>query len=228
MIGKTVQVLDKGFIQLVDVMGDDHAIVAAARASYKKTASKGDSEDKKLLFYLLRNRHTTPFEMVEFKFLVKAPLLVTQQWMRHRMWSYNSSSARYTPATDNDFYIPRVWRLQAMDNKQGSEGASEEITSSLLTALLTDTVLNSYRAYQLALHNGIAKEQARLFLPGFAYYYTFIAKTDAHNLMHFLKLRMDPHAQYEIRQYATAIYEHFFRLHLPWTAEAFEEYILHE
>lgn len=221
MIGKRIPLLDQGWIELQDVMGDDHSIIEAARASYQGH-SKGDAADKKLLFYLMEHQHTTPFEMVEFKFRVRAPLMTCVQWWRHRTWSYNSLSARYTEAEDNQFYLPTEWRLQSTTDKQGS-GAVYDGPLHFTQALETMYALSMVN-YRSAIQAGIAREQARLFLHGFGFYYTFVAKVDAHNLMHFLKLRMTDHAQYEIRVYAQAIYEHFFRPLLPWTAEAFELY----
>ncbi len=222
---KRIKVLDKGWIELQDMMGDDLAIVNAARVSFLGE-SKGDEQDKKLLFYLLRHRHTSPFEQVEFKFRVHAPLLVWWQWARHRMWHYNAQSGRYTPFVDNDFYEPLVWRKQSADNKQGSEGELTLPEADALSGKLADHYQHSFALYEEALAAGVAKEQARLFLPGFSMYYTWVAKTDAHNLMHFLSLRMAPDAQWEIRQYAQAIYDHFFVPALPWTAEAFGKYVL--
>lgn len=225
MIGRRVPVLDKGWIELQDVMGDDNAIVAAARASFLGE-SKGPEKDKRLLFYLLRHRHTTPFEMVEFKFRVRAPVVVWWQWVRHRTWNFNAQSGRYTPFEENDFYQvePDQWRRQSADNKQASEGYVEDAT--WLSAALAKHYDEGYRLYRAALDAGVAREQARLFLAGFAVYYTWVAKIDAHNLMHFMKLRAAPDAQYEIRVYAQAILEEFFRPVLPWTAEAFERFIL--
>ncbi|NJL56442.1 FAD-dependent thymidylate synthase [bacterium] len=177
------------------------------------------------MFYLLRNAHTSPFEMVEFKFRVHAPLVTWWQWARHRTWSYNAQSGRYTPFEEDDFYVPEVWRRQSKDNKQASEGAVLPEENDLLNDKLRAHYEAGFRHYQEALDTGVARELARLFLPGFSVYYTWIAKTDAHNLMHFLRLRMAADAQHEIRVYAQAIYEHFFRPALPWTAEAFEEYL---
>ena len=225
MIGRRVPVLDKGWIELQDVMGDDNAIVAAARASFLGE-SKGPEKDKRLLFYLLRHRHTTPFEMVEFKFRVRAPVVVWWQWVRHRTWNFNAQSGRYTPFEENDFYQvePDQWRRQSADNKQASEGYVED--AAWLSEALAKHYDEGYRLYRAALDAGVAREQARLFLAGFAVYYTWVAKIDAHNLMHFMKLRAAPDAQYEIRVYAQAILEEFFRPVLPWTAEAFERFIL--
>jgi len=232
LIGKHIDVLDKGFIELVDLMphpntevSGDLAIVNAARVSFLGE-SKGEERDKKLLFYLLRNRHTSPFEMVEFKFRVRAPLVTWWQWVRHRTWNFNAQSGRYTPFEENDFYVPYVWRLQSKDNKQASEGEVTAEDNVHLTQALIAHYEEGFRLYEDALERGVSKEMARLFLPGFSVYYTWITKIDAHNLMHFLKLRMESDAQYEIRVYAEAIYEHFFTAALPWTAEAFETYVL--
>lgn len=215
-----INVLDKGWIELQDVMGNDLAIVNAARTSFLGE-SKGTEADKKLLFYLMEHQHLTPFEMVEFKFRVKAPLIVWWQWVRHRTFSFNFQSARYMEMPD-EFYLPDTWRLQSQTNKQGSYGSVPSFTGGLLSGLLDDHYKASYALYQFALGGGVAKEQARLFLPGFGIYYTAVAKTDARNLMHFLSLRMADEAQYEIRVYAQAMYDNFFKPTLPWTAEAFE------
>jgi thymidylate synthase (FAD) len=223
LIGRRVAVLDKGYVELQDLMGDDLAIVTAARVSFLGE-SKGAERDKKLLFYLLQHRHTTPFEMVEFKFRVKCPILVARQWMRHRMFSYNELSRRYTSEAI-DFYIPAAWRLQAADNKQASAGELSGEAVERLTAALIAHSEQSLVLYQQALDAGVAREMARAFLPH-NLYTQFIAKIDAHNLMHFLRLRMAPDAQWEIRQYAWAIFEHCFKPALPWTAEAFEKFVI--
>lgn len=232
LIGKRVQVLDKGWIELVDMLPHpsanitgDLAIVNAARVSFMGE-SKGSDKDKKLLFYLLRNHHTSPFEMVEFKFRVRAPLITWWQWVRHRTWNFNAQSGRYTPFEENDFYVPEVWRKQAVSNKQASEGEVDPEMNKVLIDNLIQHYEQSFQLYEVALKAGVSKEMARLYLPGFSVYYTWVAKVDAHNLMHFLKLRMASDAQYEIRAYAEAIYQEFFKPTLPWTAEAFEEYSL--
>lgn len=232
IIGKRINVLDKGWIELVDLMPNpktdisgDLAIVNAARVSFMGE-SKGPVKDKRLLMYLLRNRHTSPFEMVEFKFRVRAPLVTWWQWVRHRTWSMNAQSGRYTPFEEDDFYVPDIWRRQSASNKQASEGQVTDEENAELTEQLVAHYEAGYRLYQQALDTGVSKEMARLFLPGFSVYYTWVTKVDAHNLMHFLRLRMASDAQYEIRVYAQAIYDHFFKPALPWTAEAFEKYIL--
>jgi thymidylate synthase (FAD) len=229
-----IKVLDKGWIELFDMMphpltgqSGDMAIVNAARVSFLGE-SKGEAADKKLLFYLLRNYHTTPFEMVEFKFRMRAPLVTYWQWVRHRTWSFNAQSGRYTPFEENDFYVPDVWRMQSKDNKQASDGQVTDEVGQELTEDLVKHYAESYRLYAKALEAGISKELARVFLPGFSVYYTWVGKIDAKNLMDFMRLRAAPDAQYEIRLYAQAIYEHFFKPALPWTAEAFEEYVLNK
>ena len=232
LLGQRVAVLDKGWLELIDLMPHpaagvlpDRAVVNAARVSFLGE-SKGDARDKRLLFYLMRERHTSPFEMVEFKFRVRAPLLTWWQWARHRTWNFNAQSGRYTPFREDDFYEPAVWRLQAPDNKQASLGALSDEAGRPLSQALTEHYARSFRLYEQALEKGVAREQARLFLPGFAVYYTWYAKIDAHNLMHFLRLRLPQDAQYEVRAYAEAIYERIFRVAMPWTAEAFEKFIL--
>ncbi|MBN1680561.1 MAG: FAD-dependent thymidylate synthase [Anaerolineae bacterium] len=225
LIGKRVPVLDKGWIELQDIMGDDLAIVNAARVSFLGE-SKGPDRDKKLLFYLLKHRHTSPFEQVEFKFRARAPLVTWWQWVRHRTWSVNAQSGRYTPFQEDDFYTPDGWRLQAEDNKQASEGILTGPAAAELTEHLRAHYEQGFALYDRAIKAGVAREMARLFLPGFAVYYTWVLKVDAHNLMNFLRLRMAPDAQYEIRVYAWAIYEHFFQPALPWTAEAFAQTIV--
>ena len=232
LIGKRVEVLDKGYIELVDLMphpltevSGDLAIVNAARVSFLGE-SKGDVQDKRLLFYLMRHRHTSPFEMVEFKFRCRAPLLTWWQWVRHRTWNANAQSGRYTPFAEDDYYVPEEWRKQARSNRQASEGALDKDTGAELTADLLAHYERGFALYQKALTAGVSRELARVFLPGFSVYYTWVMKVDAHNLMHFLRLRMAEDAQHEIRVYARAIFEHFFCPALPWTAEAFETMVL--
>lgn len=232
LIAKRVPVLDKGYVELVDMMphpatgiSGDLAIVNAARVSFLGE-SKGEEADKKLLFYMLRNHHTSPFEQVEFKFRVRAPLVTWWQWVRHRTFSFNAQSGRYTPFEENDFYVPGVWRRQSKSNKQASEGEVEPETGAELTEKLIAYYQRGYDLYQEALGAGVSKEMARLFLPGFSVYYTWVMSVDAHNLMHWIRLRMAPDAQYEIRVYAEVVYREFFKPALPWTAEAFETYVL--
>lgn len=234
LMGKRIDVLGDCWIELVDFMPNpfynvdgDTAIVNAARTSFLGE-SKGEEEDKGLLFYLMKHRHTTPFEMCEFKFRVKAPLMTFWQWNRHRTWNINMSSGRYTVFDEEEFYapLPTEWRLQSKDNKQGSDGFLPPNEAMDLYIKLIDHYSTSFELYQEALDKGIAKELARLYLPAFGLYYTGVMKVDAHNLMHFLKLRMGSDAQHEIRVFADAIYNNFFIPLLPQTAEAFELYLL--
>lgn len=220
-----IPILDKGFVELQDVMGNDNAIVAAARVSYLGE-SKGEVQDKKLIDYLMRHEHTSPFEMVQFKLRVKCPLFIARQWQRHRTWHYmsvNEVSRRYT-SEEIDFYIPDVWRVQHQSSKQCSDGAAETELQQKLTQQLQQQLEHAMNLYQNLIEQGIAREQARMVLPQ-NMYTTFITNVNAHNLLHFLKLRLDSHAQYEIRVYAEAIYQHFVKTALPWTAEAAEKYL---
>jgi len=234
-LGVRAAVLDKGYIELLDFMphpatnvSGDLAIVNAARVSFMGE-SKGEDADRKLLFYLLRNQHTSPFEQVQFKFRIHAPLLTYWQWVRHRTFHYqsvNSQSGRYTPFDENDFYVPSVWRQQSKSNKQASEGEIDAAKSVELTDKLLAHYGQGYKLYTEALESGVSKEMARLFLPGFSVYYTWVLSVDAFNLMNFLRLRLASDAQYEIRVYAEVMYEQFFKPALPWTSQAFEMYTL--
>lgn len=222
-----INVLDKGYVELLDMMphpslgiGADLAVVNAARVSFLGE-SKGEEADRKLLRYMMRNGHTSPFEQVAFKFRVKAPLVVWWQWMRHRTWSFNSQSGRYTEFEHDDFYIPDAWRAQSTSNKQASDGAVSPEADEELNHLFNLAVIEGHDAYEYALKLGAAREMARMFLPAFAVYYTVVASVDAHNLMHFLRLRDHDHAQHEIREYARAL-KRIMREAMPWTMEEFE------
>ncbi|MEZ0348272.1 MAG: FAD-dependent thymidylate synthase [Thermus sp.] len=217
---RAISVLDKGFVRLVDVMGDDGAIVQAARVSYG-AGTKTVREDAALIDYLMRHRHTSPFEMVEFKFHVKAPLFVVRQWFRHRTASVNEVSGRYSVLKD-EFYEPAAFRRQARRNKQGSEG---ELEDEEARALLQEAEEKAYQAYERLLEKGVAREMARMVLP-LNLYTEFYWKQDLHNLFHFLKLRLAPEAQWEIRQYAQAIAE-LVKAHVPLAWRSYEEHVLH-
>jgi len=203
-------------------MGNDLAIVNAARTSFLGE-SKGEEADRELLNYLMEHRHTGPFEQVEFKFRIHAPVLVWWQLVRHRTANLSMQSGRYTEL--DSFYFPSYWRHQAKDNKQGSEGMIGKKESDALDDMLNEYYDSSLAMYKRALELGAAREMARLFLPGFAIYYTGVWKIDAHNLMNFLELRLSDDAQHEIRQYAQYIY-YFFDSILPWTTKAFRKYRL--
>ncbi|MFN8448427.1 MAG: FAD-dependent thymidylate synthase [Anaerolineae bacterium] len=160
---------------------------------------------------------------------MRAPLVTYWQWVRHRTFHYmsaNAQSGRYTPFEEDDFYVPSVWRMQSKSNKQASEGEVDTDISGELTDKLLKFYDEGFRLYREALEAGVSKEMARLFLPGFSVYYTWVMSVDAHNLMNWIRLRIAPDAQHEIRVYAEAIYNHIFKTALPWTAEAFELYVL--
>jgi thymidylate synthase (FAD) len=211
-----VKVLDKGFVRLVDFMGGDQGVVDAARVSYGGK-SKGSDADKKLIAYLLKHKHETPFEHAVFKFHVKTPIFVMRQWIRHRMASYNEISARYTEVKD-EFYVPTKWRAQDLKNKQSSV-AAPALDHAALTKRFAAQVDESMACYKELLAAGVARELARMILPVNAYT-EFYWTVNARSLMNFVTLRADAHAQWEIQQYGEAA-ARFFRSEMPWTYEAF-------
>lgn len=214
-----IKVLDKGFVRLVDFMGGDDAVVAAARVSYG-AGLKGEEKDKKLVGYLLRHQHMTPFEHSVFKFHVSCPIFVMRQWIRHRAGSFNEISARYTEVQD-EFYLPEKWRAPDLKNKQASQEAPE-INQEKCTGLLKDSYEKAFSAYQELLKAGAARELARMVLP-VSLYTQFYWTVSARNLMHFIDLRADAPAQWEIQRYAEALSE-MFAQKMPWTWEAFLSY----
>ncbi|MBS0206510.1 MAG: FAD-dependent thymidylate synthase [Planctomycetes bacterium] len=220
---KKFPVLDDGFVCLVDVMGDDSSIVQAARVSYGE-GTKKVSDDRTLIRYLLRHRHTTPFEMAEIKILVRVPMDCWRQWIRHRMANVNEYSTRYSVAIDSaQSTPPDAWRSQADQNRQGSGAALPIDIGTQLTADEQHLHDETRRIYEARLAAGVAREQARKDLP-LATYTEAYWKVDIHNLLHFLALRMDPHAQEEIRLYATTIGREIVRPLFPVVWEAFEDY----
>lgn len=219
-----IQCLDKGFIRLVDIMGDDSSVVQAARVSYGK-GTKKISEDRGLIRYLMSHKHTSPFEMVEFKFHVRVPMDCWRQWIRHRTANVNEYSTRYSLAIDEEQETnPEKWRLQSPDNKQGSSGFLNAELGNKFSEEEKKFHEIARNLYQERINAGIAKEQARKDLPLSTYTESYW-KIDLHNLLHFLKLRLDPHAQYEIRTYAEAIAQIVKDL-CPLSYEAFEDYVL--
>jgi thymidylate synthase (FAD) len=223
-IGIRHPVLGHGFVALVDYMGNDAAIVQAARVSYGQ-GTKTVRDDRGLIRYLLRHRHTTPFEMVELKFLVRLPIFVARQWIRHRASSTNEYSARYSVVPDEYEIPPREEvRRQSMRNRQGrGEPLPPEVVDRF-RADLESVSKDAYAAYSRALDAGVARETARLLLP-VAYYTQWYWKTNLHNLFHFLSLRLDAHAQEEIRLYAAEV-ARLGRLVAPVAFEGFEEFQL--
>jgi thymidylate synthase (FAD) len=225
LLGKRIDCLDKGFVRLIDVMGDDAAIVQAARVSYG-SGTKKVLEDRGLIRYLLRHAHTTPFEMVEFKFHVKLPIFVARQWIRHRTANVNEYSGRYSEMKD-EFYTPNPndIRPQSVLNKQGrSEETLPDGMADQAANAFKSGQDDAYAQYQEFLEQGIAREIARINLP-VSNYTEWYWKIDLHNLFHFLRLRIDSHAQYEIRVFAEAIAE-LVKPFVPHAWEAFEDYVL--
>lgn len=218
-------VLDHGFIRVMDYMGDDSAITQAARVSYG-TGTKQVSEDRGLIRYLMRHRHSSPFEMCEIKFHIKMPIFVARQWIRHRMANVNEYSARYS-VLDKEFYIPATGQVstQSKVNHQGRGAALDVEAAQEIQEILKQDALRCYDHYEAMLdHHGVARELARMNLT-LNTYTQWYWKIDLHNLMHFLSLRADSHAQYEIRVYADKIFG-ILKSWVPHTAEAFEEYRL--
>ncbi|MHC3931608.1 UNVERIFIED_CONTAM: FAD-dependent thymidylate synthase [Wolbachia endosymbiont of Nasonia longicornis] len=218
------KVLDHGFIRVVDYMGSDSAIVQAARVSYGR-GTKQISQDEALIKYLMRHHHTTPFEMCEIKFHVKLPIFVARQWIRHRTANVNEYSARYS-ILDNEFYTPKPEQVakQSDNNKQGSGEAFDPDTSKeIIDSLINDSNL-VYSHYEKFIEQGLAREIARTNLM-LNYYTQFYWKIDLHNLLHFLKLRADKHAQYEIRVYAEVMLD-IIKKWVPLAYNAFVEYCL--
>ncbi|MER3429272.1 MAG: thymidylate synthase (FAD) [Pyrinomonas sp.] len=216
-----IRVLDRGFVRLVDFMGGDMAVVRAARVSFGQE-SKGEERDRRLIDYLMRHDHGTPFEMAVFKFHVKAPIFVARQWFRHRIGSYNEISYRYVEVTD-EFYLPDRLRAQDTRNKQASTaGDFTEEEHARGRAAIEAAYQAAYARYQELLGMGVARELARIVLP-VGMYTQFYVAYNARSLMNFIRLRTGSGAQPEIRLYAEATAE-FFRRLMPWTYEAFARY----
>lgn len=225
ILDKEFKCLNAGFVRLVDYMGGDESIVQAARVSYGK-GTKTVNEDRGLVRYLMRHMHTTPFEMVELKFHVKLPIFVARQWIRHRTANVNEYSGRYSVMKD-EFYVPEPQAIhrQSRRNKQGRE--EEEVPVELrgrVLDILVSAQQQTYKEYSEMIDDDIARELARIHLP-LSLYTEWYWKIDLHNLFHFLHLRMDPHAQQEIRVYGEAIAEITKKV-APVAWEAFEDYIL--
>lgn len=206
-------------VRLVDHMGDDSAIVQSARVSYG-AGTKTVNEDRQLIRYLMRHWHTTPFEMVEFKFHVRVPIFVARQWLRHRTASVNELSGRYSIVKD-DFWVPSEYRHQSNTNKQGSEeGVSFDDKSATMSQKLS--CRTAFDVYDGLLERGISRELARAHLPQ-STYTEFYWKINLHNLFHFLRLRMDDHAQAEIQECARDMFE-LIKPIVPFACEAFVDY----
>ena len=223
ILGVSFPVLDDGFVRVVDYMGTDAAIVQAARVSYG-AGTKAVSEDRGLIRYLLRHRHSTPFEMCELKLHVRVPMDCWRQWIRHRSANVNEYSTRYSIAIEQSQETAAdEWRIQALDNKQGSSGYLSPDVGETLTQREQELQNLARTVYQERLDAGVAREQARKDLPLSTYTEAYW-KVDLHNLLHFLALRMDSHAQQEIRDYATVIGEQIVSKWVPLAWEAFLDY----
>ena len=236
ILHEAIPVLDHGFVRVIDYMGDDASIVQAARVSYGK-GTKHKSEDASLINFLMQHRHTTPFEMAEIKLHVRLPIFVARQWVRHRTANINEYSARYS-ILDKEFYVPEANQLaaQSRSNRQGRGAILDGQEASHVLRILRDDAEQAYEHYLELLNEdnngnardperlGLARELARMNL-SLNYYTQWYWKIDLHNLMHFIQLRIDPHAQYEIRAYADVLYEIMQRW-VPIAAGAFQEYRL--
>ena len=220
-----LKVLDHGFVRVIDYMGDDAAIVQAARVSYGK-GTKKVNEDRGLIRYLMRHWHSTPFEMCEIKFHIKLPIFIARQWIRHRTANVNEYSARYS-VMDKEFYIPAAENLavQSQSNRQGRGDVLTGKEAERVLKLLKDDASQVYDHYEEMLNpegTALARELARMNLT-LNYYTQWYWKIDLHNLMHFLRLRADAHAQYEIREYADVMIDVLKRW-TPLAHEAFLDY----
>lgn len=223
VLGVPFRVLDDGFVRVVDYMGDDGSVVQAARVSYG-AGTKRVHEDRGLIRYLLRHAHTTPFEMCEIKLHVRVPMDAWRQWIRHRTANVNEYSTRYSVAIDAaQRTAPDQWRVQSADNRQGSAGCLPSDQGAALTHAETELQRLARRTYDERLAAGVAREQARKDLPLSTYTEAYW-KVDLHNLLHFLRLRMDDHAQEEIRAYAAVIGEQIAAKWMPLVWEAFTDY----
>ncbi len=236
LLFEAVPVLDHGFVRIIDYMGDDAAIVQAARVSYGR-GTRAANEDRGLIRYLMRHRHSTPFEMCEAKFHVKLPIFVARQWIRHRTANVNEYSARYS-ILDREFYIPGAEHLAAQSavNRQGRGEVLQGAEAAEVLAILREDATRNYDHYIAMLNEaedgtprdparqGLARELARMNLT-LNTYTQWYWKTDLHNLFHFLSLRGDPHAQYEIRAYAEAMLR-MVEAWVPMACEAFRDYRL--
>lgn len=218
--------VQSGYIELVDYMGNDYRILEAARVSTGAQAKKGESKDRNLIRYLYKNKHLSPFEMAVFTFRVKAPIFVARQWFRHRMGSFNEASARYKEF-EWEPLRPKIYRVQDTKNKQNSSGMLIADDHNSATDLVENAYTEAEISYGKLLHLGVAREQARIVMP-VGQYTEFMWTVNLRSLLHFLELRLHPHAQKEIRDYADAILSilHSLENEFKWTLEIFQEGML--
>ena len=218
--GHEVKILDHGFLRVVDWMGTDERIAESARISYK-SPSKGAEQDEKLIHYLWKNSHLSPFEQCNVTLNIKMPIFIMRQFVRHRTFKINEVSARYTelPA---EFYVPEVWRKQDTKNKQGSDGVFSDGDNQALSERLSNFCEETYGYYQLLIDSGVSREMARMVLPVNIYTEIYV-NCDLRNLLNFVRLREDSHAQYEIQVYGKAIKSVLEELY-PMTMRAYDKY----
>jgi len=223
ILGKPFKVLNDGFIRVIDYMGNDGAVVQAARVSYGK-GTKAIRQDRGLIRYLMRHKHTTPFEMCEIKLHLRIPMDAWRQWIRHRTANVNEYSTRYSIAIDaTQTTLPGEWRLQSTANRQGSSGFADEVLGKEMTQDEKKLHTLARSTYNKRIDAGIAREQARKDLPLSTYTEAYW-KVDLHNLLHFLRLRMEKNAQLEIRKYAEIIGNEIVQRWVPITWEAFMDF----
>jgi thymidylate synthase (FAD) len=223
LLDQPIPVLDHGFVRLVDYLGGDDRIVQSARVSYG-AGTKTVRQDRALIHYLMQHRHTSPFEQVQLTFHTKMPVFVARQWVRHRTARLNEISGRYSVMAD-EFYVPDPDQVsyQSASNKQGRSGPLPADEAASIIATMTEAQRRAYAEYEALLGQGVARELARVNLP-ISLYTEWYWQIDLHNLFHFLALRLDPHAQYEIRVYAEAM-ARCAQAVAPMAYEAFEEHV---
>lgn len=225
---KEIKVLNHGFIRLIDSMGSDLSIVRSARVSYDAEWRSGEDEGKdiKLLDYLIKNKHTSPFESCVFTFEVKAPIFVLRQWHRHRTWSFNEISARYAELPE-EYYVPELNQIttQSTSNKQMRTNEVNPLAADMRESIASSNAM-AFNHYHYLIENGCPREIARSVLPVSTYSHMF-ATVDLHNLMHFLKLRLHSHSQYEIRVYAEVMLKLIEPI-VPHSVASFKKHILGE
>lgn len=213
--------LPHGYVRYINHLGTDQTIVEAARVSYK-AATKGEEADHKLLDYLYKNRHTSPFEQCNITFNIKFPIFLMRQFVRHRTFKLNEVSARYTKLPD-EFFVPMAWRRQnTQGNKQGSYEENDNHWQITQTDRASYVYEIAYKMYCNMIADGVAQEQARIVLPVGIYTEIYV-NCDLHNLLHFFRLRSDPHAQQEMREVALAMMQ-ITRTLFPWTMQAYSRY----
>lgn len=219
-----IEVLNHGYVELLETMGTDTTPAESARVSYAK-GTKSINDDRALIRYLIRNKHTSPLEMVEFKFRLKMPIFVARQHIRHRTANVNEVSYRYSVVED-EYFIPETLHTQSKENKQCSseEVVEGDVSQSDMLSWIEETSNGAFDTYHALIEQGVSREIARTVLP-LSIYTTMIWKIDMHNLFHYLKLRLHSHAQKEIRVYAQAMYD-LIKPDFPICCEAFEDYVL--